>query len=254
MSSTDSMEFFKDKKVLVTGAGRGIGRVLCAHLVGHGAEVYALSKTEENLASLKKEFSNIHCVCVDLCDMENMKKSIQKLPDDITLLVNNAGYANIQSFLDVTEEAFDKTMDVNVKSVLFLSQIMAKKMISNGKGGSIVNVSSQASLRALPSHATYCASKGALDLLTKSMALELGPHQIRVNAVNPTVVMTDMGRQAWEKPEKGQPMLNRIPQGKFAEVEDVVRPILFLLSNQSDMINGIQLPIDGGFLACATMK
>lgn len=248
------MDYFKGKKVLVTGAGRGIGRVVCSCLARHNAEVFALSKTQEHLISLKKEYPSIKIICVDLCNMENIKKEVQELPDDITLLVNNAGYANIQSFLDVTEEAFDTTMNVNIKAVLFLSQIIAKKMIANGKGGSIVNVSSQASLRALPDHATYCASKGALDMLTKVMALELGPHQIRVNAVNPTVVMTDMGKKAWEDPEKGRPMLNRIPQGKFAEVADVVRPIMFLLSEQSDMINGVQLPIDGGFLACATMK
>lgn len=248
------MDYFKGKRVLVTGAGRGIGRVVCSCLARHGAEVYALSKTQENLSNLKKEFPGIHCICLDLCNIENLKKEVQELPDDITLLVNNAGYANLQSFLEVTEEAFDMTMDVNIKSVLFLSQIIAKKMISNGKGGSIVNVSSQASLRALPDHASYCASKGALDMLTKVMALELGPHQIRVNSVNPTVVMTDMGKKGWEDPEKGRPMLNRIPQGKFAEVEDVVRPIMFLLSDRSDMINGVQLPIDGGFLACATMK
>jgi len=248
------MDYFKDKKVLVTGAGRGIGRVLATCLARHGGEVYALSKTQEHLTSLKKEYPGIHCICVDLCDMVALKKAAQELPDDLTLLVNNAGYANIQHFLDVTEEAFDTTIDVNLKSVLFLSQIVAKKMIANGKGGSIVNVSSQASICALPEHASYCASKGGLDMLTKVMALELGPHQIRVNNVNPTVVMTDMGKKAWEDPERGRPMLNRIPQGKFAEVDDVVRPIIYLLSDQSDMINGVQLPIDGGFLACATMK
>lgn len=252
-SNLEKMDF-SGKKVLVTGAGRGIGRAICTALVKSGAAVYALSKTKENLDSLKKECPEIHCLCVDLCDTANLKKEAEKLPDGITMLVNNAAYANLESFLDVTEEAFDKTMNINVKSVLFLSQIMAKKMISNGKGGSIVNVSSQASLVALPNHTSYCTSKGALDLLTKMMALELGPHQIRVNAVNPTVVMTEMGRQAWEDPEKGKPMLNRIPQGKFAEVDDVVRPIMYLLSDQSDMINGIQMPIDGGFLACATMK
>ena len=249
-----SMDYFKEKKVLITGAGRGIGRALSICLAQHGADVYALSKTQEHLTTLQNEVPQIHCICVDLCDVKALREAVEGLPTDVTMLVNNAGYANIQHFLEVTEDAFDTTINVNLKSVLFLSQIIAKKMIKNGKGGSIVNVSSQASLCALPEHATYCASKGGLDMLTKVMALELGPHQIRVNAVNPTVVMTDMGKQAWEDPEKGKPMLNRIPQGKFAQVEDVVRPIMYLLSDQSDMINGVQLPIDGGFLACATMK
>uniref|UniRef100_A0A8B9HLA4 Dicarbonyl/L-xylulose reductase n=1 Tax=Astyanax mexicanus TaxID=7994 RepID=A0A8B9HLA4_ASTMX len=96
----------------------------------------------------------------------------------------------------------------------------------------------------------FCATKGALDLLTRVMALELGPHQIRVNSVNPTVVMTDMGKIGWSDPVKAKTMTSRIPLGKFAEVEDVVNSILFLLSDKSAMTNGVTLPIDGGFLAC----
>ncbi|MBN3280165.1 DER reductase, partial [Polyodon spathula] len=133
---------------------------------------------------------------------------------------------------------------------LLLEQIVARGMRSRGSGGSIVNVSSQASQCALQDHAVYCATKGALDMLTKVMALELGPHKIRVNSVNPTVVMTAMGRISWSDPMKAGPMMSRIPLGKFAEVEDVVNAILFLLSEQSAMITGATLPVDGGFLAC----
>ena len=121
-------------------------------------------------------------------------------------------------------------------------------MIKNAKGGSIVNLSSQASMVALPQHTVYCTSKGAVDQLTRTMAQELGPHQIRVNAINPTVVLTRMGRYAWEG-DKGIEMKSQIPQGKFAEVDDVVHPVLYLLSEKSDMINGVMLPVDGGFLA-----
>lgn len=112
-----------------------------------------------------------------------------------------------------------------------------------------MNVSSQASQRALTNHTVYCSTKGALDMLTKMMALELGPHKIRVNAVNPTVVMTPMGRTNWSDPHKAKAMLDRIPLGKFAEVENVVDTILFLLSNRSGMTTGSTLPVDGGFLA-----
>jgi len=213
-----------------------------------------LSRTQEHLSSLQKEFPSIHCICLDLRNMERLKKDVQELPDDITLLVNNAGWGIFTSFLEVTEEIYDMTMDINVKAVLFLTQIIATKMIANGKGGSIVNVSSQLSLGAVPGGAAYCVSKGALDMLAKAMALELGPHQIRVNAINPTVVKTDIAKPVTEDPDNARPWLNRIPQGKFAEVEDVVRPIIYLLSDQSDMINGVQLLIDGGFLAGATMK
>lgn len=122
-------------------------------------------------------------------------------------------------------------------------------MIARGVPGAIVNVSSQASQRALPNHSVYCSTKGALDMLTKVMALELGPHKIRVNTVNPTVVMTPMGKSNWSDPHKAKVMLDRIPLGKFAEVENVVDAILFLLSDRSGMTTGSTLPVDGGFLA-----
>ena len=141
-------------------------------------------------------------------------------------------------------------MNVNLKAVLFTSQTVAKGMVKRGGGGSIVNVSSQASQAALLDHAVYCASKGGLDQLSRVMALELGPHNIRVNCVNPTVVMTDMGRLGWSDPKKAATMLSKIPLGKFAQVEDVVHAVLFLLSDKAAMINGVMLPVDGGFLAC----
>ena len=141
-------------------------------------------------------------------------------------------------------------MDINLKAVFFISQTVAKGMVERGLGGAIVNISSQASQAALQDHAVYCASKGGLDQLSRVMALELGPHNIRVNCVNPTVVMTAMGKIGWSDPKKAGPMLNKIPLGRFAEVEDVVHAVLFLLSDKAGMINGITLPVDGGFLAC----
>ncbi|XP_019357253.1 PREDICTED: L-xylulose reductase [Gavialis gangeticus] len=144
---------------------------------------------------------------------------------------------------------FCRSFDVNLRAVLQVSQIVARQLIARGAPGAIVNVSSQASQRALQGHTVYCSTKSALDMLTKMMALELGPHKIRVNAVNPTVVMTDMGRVNWSEPQKAGAMLSRIPLGRFAEVDDVVNSILFLLSDQSAMTTGALLPVDGGFLA-----
>ncbi|NWW87817.1 DER reductase, partial [Rhynochetos jubatus] len=128
------------------------------------------------------------------------------------------------------------------------SQIVARQMIAQGLPGAIVNVSSQASRRALRDHAVYCSTKSALDMLSKVMALELGPHKIRVNTVNPTVVMTDMGRVNWSDPQKSAAMISRIPLGKFAEVDDVVNSVLFVLSDRSAMTTGSSLVVDGGFL------
>src|SRR5918911_4452924 len=130
---------------------------------------------------------------------------------EIALLVNNAGVSSPEPFLDTTAEAFDATIAVNVRAALIISQIVAAGMIQRGHGGAIVNVSSQASMVGLADHAAYCASKGALDQLTRVMALELGPHRIRVNAVNPTVTLTPMGQMAWGDPAKSDPMKAKIP-------------------------------------------
>jgi len=241
---------FSDRRILVTGAGRGIGRQLCQVLAKKtGATVFALSQTQENLTTLKKECPNIQTVCVDVNDWNATRKAVQAiLPIDG--LVNNAAVALLDSFFKVSPEDFDKSFSVNVKAVINISQVVAQSMKDSKKGGTIVNVSSQASQAALTDHTVYCGTKGALDMVSKVMALELGPFNIRVNCVNPTVVMTEMGKIGWSDPTKAAGMKAKIPLGKFAEVEDVIHPILFLLSDKSDMINGITLPVDGGFLAC----
>lgn len=247
---SETMEItFTGKRALVTGAGKGIGRDAVKALLKCGAEVIAVSRTQTDLDSLKAECPSVTPVCVDLADWDSTGKALQDV-GPVDLLVNNAAVATLQPFLEVTPQEFDKSFSVNVKAALRVAQIVARGMKSRGSGGSIVNVSSQASQCALQDHAVYCATKGALDMLTKVMALELGPHKIRVNSVNPTVVMTAMGRIGWSDPMKAGPMMSRIPLGKFAEVEDVVNAILFLLSEKSAMITGATLPVDGGFLAC----
>ncbi|XP_063309471.1 L-xylulose reductase [Pelobates fuscus] len=240
---------FAGRRALVTGAGKGIGRDTVTALRAAGAQVIALSRSPEDLESLSRECPGVETICVDLADWSATEAALSSV-GPVDLLVNNAGVAKLQPFLEVTEEVFDQSFAVNVKSALLVSQIVARQMIAREVPGAIVNVSSQASQRALQDHSVYCATKGALDTLTKVMALELGPNKIRVNAVNPTVVMTNMGRIGWSDPEKAGRMLNRIPLGRFAEVEDVVNSILFLLSDKSAMITGSCLPVDGGFLAC----
>ena len=131
---------------------------------------------------------------------------------------------------------------------MVLSQVIARNMIERGQGGAIVNLSSQASFRALWDHTSYCTSKGALDQLTRMMALELGQHNIRVNAVNPTVTLTPMGEMAWGDPAKSEPMMARIPLKRFAKPVDVVDAVAYLLSDHAGMIHGATLPVDGGFL------
>ncbi|XP_069511418.1 L-xylulose reductase [Ambystoma mexicanum] len=239
---------FSGKRALVTGAGKGIGRETVKALQRGGAQVIAVSRTQTDLESLALECPGIETICVDLANWDETDEALKAI-GAVDLLVNNAAVAVLQPFLEVTKDAWDRSLEVNVKAVAHVSQIVARQLIENGSQGAIVNVSSQASMCALQDHTVYCATKGAVDMLTKVMALELGPKKIRVNAVNPTVVMTDMGRLGWSNPQKAAPMKSRIPLGRFAEMDDVVNTILFLLSDKSAMIHGATLPIDGGFLA-----
>ena len=236
---------FDGKRALVSGAGKGIGREIAITLSKMGAKVVAISRTHADLHSLEKEIG-CQSIVADLADASAARHAAEKA-GDIDLLVNNAGISVPQSFFDTTVEAFDRTIAVNVRAALVITQVIAKGMVHRG-GGAIVNLSSQASMIALQDHTAYCASKGALDQLTRMMALELGKHKIRVNAVAPTITLTPMGEMAWGDPKKSEPMLKRIPLGKFARPHHVAQAVAYLLSDQADMIHGAILPMDGGFL------
>jgi len=238
---------FKKRRALVTGAGKGIGREIVRMLTRFNARVTALSRTEKDLQSLREETS-CETIIADLADPVSAKRAAEAA-GEVDLLVNNAGIAILEPFLTSTVESWDLTLAVNLRSVAIISQVVAAQMIVRGVQGSIVNVSSMAAFQALDRHAAYCASKAGLDQLTKVMAVELGKYGIRVNSVNPTVVLTEMGRRAWSDPEKGGPMLQRIPLGRFAECEDIASVVCFLLTDAAAMLNGLALPIDGGFLA-----
>nr|XP_034830820.1 uncharacterized short-chain type dehydrogenase/reductase y4vI-like [Maniola hyperantus] len=239
---------FKGKRILVTGAGQGIGRGIAVELWRAGANIVALSRTRSHLESLQSEYPSIDIVDVDIMDWNKTREVVESL-GHFDALVNNAAVAVCDPFLTCTAADFDKTFNVNVKAALNISQVVARKMVENKTRGAIVNISSQASKAALKDHAIYSASKAALDALTRAMALELGPHGIRVNAVNPTVTMTAMAKVGWSDPERSAEMKAKIPLGRFSEVSEVVNAVVFLLSEKSTMITGVELPIDGGFLA-----
>lgn len=238
---------FDDKRALVTGAGKGLGRAIALKLSACGAKTVALSRTQADLDSLKAEDPSIETCLADISEWNSARQTVQAL-GHFDLLVNSAGVARVGPFLETKEEDFDFVFNTNVKALYNISQIVSKSMVEKKSGGSIVHLSSAASTQALTDHAVYCSSKGAVDSLASVMALELGPHNIRTNCVNPTVTMTAMGVYAWSDPVKANPVLNRIPLGRFAEVDDVVNAVLFLLSDKAAYLNGVTLPVEGGLL------
>jgi len=234
------------KTVLITGAGKGIGRATVVDLIERGAEVIALSRSAADLAEIESEF-NCKTIAVDLADAEATRTAVRAaLPFDY--LVNCAGVAALHSVLDTTVEVFDHVMAVNARAPLIVSQEYARDRIARGLKGAIVNVSSVASFIGFADHAAYCASKGALDGLTRVMANELGRKGIRVNGVHPVITLTPMAVKAWSDPAKSDPMLKRVPLGRFVEPSEVASVIAYLLSDDAAMVNGVDLPVDGGFL------
>ncbi|KAM9044998.1 LOW QUALITY PROTEIN: carbonyl reductase [NADPH] 2-like [Megaptera novaeangliae] len=237
---------FSGLRALVTGQGKmGIGWDTVKALHASGARVVAVSSNAD-LVSLSKEGPGVEPVCVDLGDWEVMERALGSV-GPVDVLVNNAAVALLQPFLQTTKEAFDRSF--SVKLLFQVSQIVAWGMISHGVPGSSVNVSSMAAHVTLPNLAAYSSTKGEMTILTKAMAMELGPHKIRVNSVNPTVVLTAMGQQALSDPEFARKLKERHPLRQFAEVEDVVNSILFLLSDRSAPTSGSGIFVDAGYLA-----
>mmetsp|Transcript_37412 Transcript_37412/g.60075 ORF Transcript_37412/g.60075 Transcript_37412/m.60075 type:complete len:242 (+) Transcript_37412:212-937(+) len=232
------MQLFDDNAFIPTSA----------KLLTNWMQIYAVSRGKDDLDAIKSEYPESEVFTCDLAQPDMVKSVLQEIPAP-HMVVNNAGITNLDPFLDTAWEDFDAVMNVNVRAALIVSQICAQKMVDSKIAGSIVNVSSMASEIGLENHTSYCTSKGAINQMTRVMALELGKYGIRTNCVGPTIVFTAMGRLAWSDKEKNRPMRERIPLGKFCEVEDVVKPIMFLLSDDAAMVNGAMLPMDGGFLA-----
>ena len=237
---------FSGKTVLVTGAGKGIGHATAVFLADRGAEVVALSRSAADLERLKRRIG-CRTRTVDLADADDARAAAEEaMPVDF--LVNCAGTTELDALVDLPVETFDALMAVNCRAPMILSQVYARDRLARGLGGAIVNVSSLSSFIGFAEHAAYCASKGALDGLTRAMANELGRQGIRVNAVNPVVTLTPMAEKAWSDPAKSGPMLSRIPLGRFVQPEEVSSVIAYLLSDASAMVNGVCMPVDGGFL------
>jgi L-xylulose reductase len=239
------MADFTGRGVLVTGASGGIGAATVRRLVNDGATVYAGGRNVEALRRLCDETGATPAV-FDLTSEDEIRAAVSGL--DLWGVVNCGGFGGEIATPQATDIAvFDKVIGINARGSLLVIKHVAPGMIARDVGGSIVNVSSQASLVALPGHVSYGSSKAALDNITRVSALELGKYNIRVNSVNPTVVMTDMSASYWGRPDVGPPFLEQMPLGRWATEDEIAAPICFLLSDGASMITGVSLPIDGGY-------
>ncbi|BEU20386.1 SDR family oxidoreductase [Paraburkholderia sp. 22B1P] len=238
---------FSGRSILVTGASSGIGRVTVEMLCASGAQVVAAARNVGELARLAEE-TGCEPLVLDVGDEAAIDDALASL-DVFDGLVNCAGTAMLERAIDTTAASFDSVMDVNARGAILVARHVARAMIDAKRAGSIVNVSSQAALVGLEDHLSYCASKAAMDAITRVLCVELGAYGIRVNSVNPTVTLTPMAVKAWSEPSRRDPALQAIPLKRFAEPREVAEPILFLLSDAASMITGVALPIDGGYTA-----
>jgi NAD(P)-dependent dehydrogenase (short-subunit alcohol dehydrogenase family) len=244
------------KRALITGAARGIGNELAHTFAAAGARLVLSDREKDELdalaTSLTAEFgTEVSTVIADLAQLDapaELARQALAAFGGLDILVNNAGVALNQPVTVLETEKFDLTLTINLRAPALLAAAVGKAMVEAGSGGAIVSIASAAALSPLPEHYAYCTSKAGLSMATKVLARELGQYGIRANSVCPTVVLTDMGRKAWSDEVKSAPMLARIPLGRFAEPHEVADTVLWLASDAASMINGIDVPVDGGYL------
>ena len=251
-------ERFDGKVALVAGGYGAIGAAIARGLARRGASVIVAGRDEIRAAALASalvaEGASAHPLAFDARSAASIRSAVEAaalhhgVPD---ILVNSLGVQHEQPLLEVTEEAFDEILDVNLKAAMFLAQAVARVQIAAGRGGRHVHqlsVRAQLGLRGR-GHSAYCASKGGLALLVKQHAMELAPHGINVNGVAPTVVRTPLAGQWLTDPEIHRKLIERIPLGRVAEVDDIVGPTLFFCGAASAFVTGQILYVDGGITA-----
>lgn len=239
------------KRALVTGSSKGVGRGLVSAFSAHGADIVAVARDEAGLAEVKREVEAVgracHVIRADLSDMDKVRRVAADAEGlDVHILINNAGVSFPQRALETSLENWERTFAVNVRAAFFLAQAFGGPMLERG-WGRIVNISSQSGLVALEDHVAYCASKGALEMMRKTLALEWAARGVTVDCVAPTVIATPMADAAFPTPEAKANMLRRIPTGRFGEVREVAAAALFLASDAAAMTTGETLKVDGGW-------
>ena len=240
------------KKALVTGAGRGIGMGASIALAESGANVTLVSRTKKELKDLTDHInSQGYKASYEVLDVnaEDDVSSFVDKSDPFDILINNAGTNRPAKLVDTKIDDFDYVMSLNVRSVINLTKLVVRKMLDSNLKGSIINVSSQMGHVGGPNRTTYCSSKFAIEGFTKSLAIELGPEGIRVNAICPTFIQTPMTEPFLKDEEFKKTTIGMIPIGRLGEVTDLMGPFVFLASDASSLMTGSSILVDGGWTA-----
>ena len=240
------------KVALITGSARGIGKAIAILFAEKGADIILVdidNSVSEVADMITKMGGKALPLVYDITKAASVSEMVKKGVDrfgKIDILVNNAGTAVLDDAENLSEEGWDKTMDLNAKAPFLIAQAAGKVMIKN-KYGKIINIASIADMVAIDKHAAYCASKAAVLLLTKVLALEWAEYGITANSISPGVTLTELGKKAWSG-EVGETMKKLIPIGRFNDPQEIAAAALYLASDAANMVNGLDLVIDGGFV------
>lgn len=240
------------KKALVTGAGRGIGLAAAIALAQAGARVTLCARTAAEIEGACEEINaagyKSDCIALDVTDSDRVSEVVASR-GPFNILVNSAGMNRPANLVDVTDEDLDAVMTLNVKAAFYVSRAVAKGLLEAGETGSLINVSSQMGHVGSPGRTVYCATKHAIEGMTKSLAWELGSHEIRVNTVCPTFIETAFTSDMFRKPGFRDWVTSKIALGRIGRVEDVMGAVVFLASDASSLVTGSALMLDGGWTA-----
>jgi len=241
-----------EKRALVAGGTRGIGLGCAVALAEAGATVTVLARTaaavEEAVKALCEAGHNAEGKALDIADFSAVDEFISA-GDAFDVLVNSAGMTRHAPIAGITESDYRAVMDVNVGAAMFLARAVAQRLVAEGRPGSIITLSSQMGHVGGPGRTVYCASKFAVEGMTKAMAIELGPHNIRINTVCPTFIETDLTSKTLADPDFRSWVLSNIKLGRLGQVEDIMGPVVFLASDAAAMVTGTALMVDGGWTA-----
>jgi NAD(P)-dependent dehydrogenase (short-subunit alcohol dehydrogenase family) len=244
-----------DKVAIVTGGGRGIGRSIALGLADSGAKVAVTARSQDQLDSVAREIEDrggaALAIQADLMNPERIPPIVAETVNKfqkVDILINNAARSFMRPLMDLREDGYDKIFDVNVKAAFLLSREAAKEMANQG-GGKIVNITTVGAVRGGAGMGIYHASKAALTMLTKCMAVEWAGLNINVNAVGPGLTRTPFSQPIWSNPEIEAAIASRIPKGRLAEPEEIVGAVLFLCTENAHYITGETIYVDGGSLA-----